>query len=863
MRRFFLIAILLCLPLSTIPASPPQANDTTDLKMLLSYTEQADIQVAITNYVFDLYFQFGEGRISDEKYLISLMHLLNKEISRRLKNPKEARQNYFSDLHNMLVEIQHLKNRLKLAGIRELDAFAADLSNRIKITIDRGEIDFKKKKVFEDALQMLYVSEEMIKLDQLQSSSEINQKIGRSKEQLLTAFGESASGGEVLYLGHKPTIYDLFVEWKKGEQVKYSLRLTDVKLVRLNLLKSAGPNDILRMFNEELNLAYTSYNYFDYDVAERLLGDILETYPEWGIRNLDDVYYYRAESNFALDQLLHARAVFEELLSKYPGTSYLPRVYSRLVQINYTLGEPQKTVKYAALYQNIVSANDPDYYDVQFLMAMAYYQLGAYDRTVEALLNIPPDNPYYHLARYFAANAYTDSQLYDEAAQIYLRMIELNETPPYLHARALYKMGVMEYERGNYFAAIAYLNRISDAFSQNDRVYNALAWSYFALERSKPVGEMQDFTLARYYAKRLIDNYYASPYKMEATGLLAYIDQIEDEPVGAINLYREVYQTKVKRTPMEDYLEERQQFEELYRDARDAREKALQENNAYAYSKADVLVRKLRDEIEYMDLSESSRTGVGVYREADSLIAQIKQLNSLRLTAEDAGNKRAISKIDSLKLHLGAVLESLSRDAFQEAGGVNIFDDYPVSKYVVDEEFRYKDMQQKQAEVEDEIGEIDNMISNIDEQIQNAKIVDNYDVVARLEQGRNHLQYIKKRYDVLLLAILDTDTQANPYPEFSRWGDLGAFGIINVYFDQKQKNQDQLVQVAGVFERVNKQLNYRKQVIEDKIKKIESEVRLMTMKARMEERARLRAERERAFRESYFDTRESEIPEEQ
>jgi len=35
------------------------------------------------------------------------------------------------------------------------------------------------------------------------------------------------------------------------------------------------------------------------------------------------------------------------------------------------------------------------------------------------------------------------------------------------------------------------------------------------------------------------------------------------------------------------------------------------------------------------------------------------------------------------------------------------------------------------------------------------------------------------------------------------------------------------------------------------------------MKARMEERARLRAERERAFRESYFDTRESEIPEEQ
>jgi tetratricopeptide (TPR) repeat protein len=520
-------------------------------------------------------------------------------------------------------------------------------------------------------------------------------------------------------------------------------------------------------------------------------------------------------------------------------------------------------VEYASLYQNVVSSNDPDYYDIQFLMAMAYYQMGNYDRTVEALLNIPPVNPYYHLAQYFAANAYTDSQLYDEAAQIYLKMIELSETPPYLHARALYKMGVMEYERENYFAAIAYLNRITAAFSQNDRVFNALAWSYFELERNKPIGEGQNFTQARYYAKRLIDEYYASPYKMEAMGLLAYIDQIEDEPVGAISLYREVYQTKVKRTPMEGYLEERHKIEDLYRDAKEAREKAMQENNATAFAKADALYKKLRDEIEYMDLSESSRSGVGVYREASSVIAQIKELNRLRLMAEEENNKEAIAKIDSLKLHLGGVLEALPPEAFQEAGGVNLFDDYPVSKYVVDEEYRYKDMQDKQVEVEQEMSEIDNMINDINDQIQNAKIVDNYEAVSRLEQERNHLEYLRKRYDVLLVTIHETDTQANPYPEFSRWGDLGAFGIINVYFDQKQKNQQQLVQVAGVFERVNKQLNYRKEVIEDKIKKIESEVRLMTMKARMEERARLRAERERAFRESYFDTRESEVPEEQ
>jgi len=62
--------------------------------------------------------------------------------------------------------------------------------------------------------------------------------------------------------------------------------------------------------------------------------------------------------------------------------------------------------------------------------------------------------------------------------------------------------------------------------------------------------------------------------------------------------------------------------------------------------------------------------------------------------------------------------------------------------------------------------------------------------------------------------------------------------------------------------KVNEDITHRKQLIEDKVKKIEAEIRLMTMKARVEERARQRAERERRFRESYFDTRTSEQQEE-
>jgi hypothetical protein len=53
----------------------------------------------------------------------------------------------------------------------------------------------------------------------------------------------------------------------------------------------------------------------------------------------------------------------------------------------------------------------------------------------------------------------------------------------------------------------------------------------------------------------------------------------------------------------------------------------------------------------------------------------------------------------------------------------------------------------------------------------------------------------------------------------------------------------------------------RREVVEDKMKKIEAEIRFMTMKARLQERQRLRAEREQSFRETYFDQRTSEFEE--
>ena len=863
MRRFLVFTALVCLLFSTSKASPPQeASNKQDLKKLIKYTAELEMQAQLAEFVYDLYLQDGEGRIADEQYLISLMHLMSREMSKRLKNPKQARKQYFGELHHMLEEIQQLSRRLHSANIRDLDSFVDDLNLRIKTTIDQGEVDFRKKKVYEDALQMLFVSEEMIKLDQVQSPADIRDQISQSKQKLLNAFGENTSG-DIGITGREPNIYDLFVEWKKTREVKFSRQLADVRLARKNLLKASGLEAVQRMFNEQLKLAYTRFNYEDYDLAEKLLGDLIEDYTPWGIKNIDDVYFYRAECNFALDRLMHAEANYQELIRLYPATSYLPDAYSRLVQIHYSTGSYREAIDAAGQYQNFANLSSPDYYDIQFLLAMSYYALGNYDRTVETLLNVPGNHPFYHLAQYFIGNAYMDSQLFDDAVTCYVRLVGSKDTPPYLHARSLYKLGVLEYERKNFPRAVFYLNEIDPAFSRYDKVLNALAWSYFEQERSKAIGQKRDFSQAQFYAKRLIDEYYASPYRMEATGLLAYINQFENAPVEAISLYREVYQEKVKRSSIQAYIDERNRLETLYRDARQMQENAMKTGNAEAYAKATSLMGELNTEITEMDLSESSSSGLSVYREAASLIQQIKELNALRLLAEESDNPYAVARIDSLQWRLAAVLETLPEEVFKTDTRVNFFDDYPVSKYVTEEEARYQNMQDKKMQVLNEMSHIDDMVKDTENRIMRASRGQNYEAASKLEQQQRHLAQLKQRYDQLLTAIHQADANPSPYPEFNRWGDLGAFGIINVYFDQKQQAQGQLVKVSEVFDRVNKQLNHRKEVIEDKIRKIESEVRFMTMKARTEERARLRAERERAFRESYFDTRESETPEEE
>ena len=127
----------------------------------------------------------GKEAIPKEKFLIQQMRMLNEEIRLRVDYTGDVRDRYFNNLEMKLDEIKNLKARLNRVGGGGLLSFIAELEQRIEETIETGKIDFKRQKVFEDGIQLIYLAEEMVNLDpnaRVEDNPELTKHLRTSKQ---------------------------------------------------------------------------------------------------------------------------------------------------------------------------------------------------------------------------------------------------------------------------------------------------------------------------------------------------------------------------------------------------------------------------------------------------------------------------------------------------------------------------------------------------------------------------------------------------------------------------------------------------------------------------------------------------------
>ncbi len=809
----------------------------------------------LKSYINKLLMQYGEQSIEKERYLVQQIRMINEEIKSRVGSVSTKRVQYFNKLQGSLSEIRALKNRLP-ASSGQLYSFIEDLEKRIESTIDKGVMDYKRQRVFDDAIQLLYLAEELIKLDpaiNISANPQIAEGLSKTNKKMASTFGSSGSSFSTGAGGSAATIFDVYKEWQKTERIKYHLRLTDIELIKTRLIKKSTVNDLQRMFKRELRHAGQAFNFRYFELAQLSFAEILKKYSQTG--DLDDISFYMAECNYQLGRFNMAEEQFEELINEYPSSSFAPKTYKRLIEINSHFERYGDAVNHFRQMQNIISASDSEYEESLLMAVNASLNGKFFEDAVSLSYEFSPQSPLYDYARFIQAKALSGAQNFEEAFTILKSILETSNLEPDFRFDILAKMGYIQYELGKPKEAIIYYDQIAGSYSNYDRVLMGYGWSFYNIEIEKRITD-RNFKNAKQYLELVINNFLNSEYNLEARTLLGYINQLEFDTNGAIDNFRFAYNAKEVKQQSDDLNEQQSKLQEVLNSANRLERQAIEAKNLSAFNRAIIMREKVEQPLFKLKYSDLSPVGMAAKNEVGRLKNQLQELDRLKEKAVEKNDDVLVERIETMQLKIYRAINSYPLES-SSVLGFNYFDEHPLARKESVVESENKKISQMRTESSKERTEIIREIARLDIQIQNAKSRRDYKKLANLEISKDRFVDLVKKLDYLdtwVYSMKMRQTNIN----LNRWSDYGAFGLANVNFAVRSQQKEQIGLMREQIQKINDLLAKRKQNVVHKIRQIQNEITLMTRRVRRQERIREREELNRQFEESYFDTHETE-----
>lgn len=808
----------------------------------------------LKSYINKLLMRFGEQNIEKERYLVQQIRMINEEIKSRVGSVSSKRAQYFDKLKGSLVEIQALKNRLPVSA-GQLNSFIDDLTTRIESTIDKGVMDYKRQRIFDDAIQLLYLAEELIKLDpatNLSANPQIIEGLDNANKKMVSTFGPSgvsfATTATTSY-----TIFDVYNEWQKTERIKYHLRLTDIELLKKRLINKSTVGDLQRMFKRELEHAAQAFNFRYFELAQLSFAEILKNYSQIG--ELDDVLFYIGESNYQLGRFNMAEEQLEQLITEYPSSEYAPKSYKRLIEITSHFERYGEALNHFRQMQNIISTSDGQYDESLLMTINASLNGKFYEDAVSLSYDISPKSPFYNYARFIRAKALTGAQNFEEAFTVLKSVLETPGLEPDFRFDILAKMGYLQYELGNPQKSITYYDEIAGTYFNYDRVLMGYGWAFYKIEIDKLVSE-RNYDNAKQYLELVANNFLNSEYNLEARTLLGYINQLEFDTKGAIDNFRFAYNAKEIKQHSDDLNEQQSKLQDIVKTANRLEHQALESMNMDALNRAIIMREKVEQPLFKLKYADLSPIGMAATNEVGRLKSQLQELDRLKQRAVEKNDDVLIDRIEEMQLKIYRAINAFPLQS-KSVLGVNYFDEHPLARKESVVESENKKIIQMRAESNTERKDIIGTIARLNVQIQNAKSVRNYKKMANLEISKERFVDLLKKLDYLdtwVYSMKMRQTNIN----LNRWSDYGAFGLANVNFAIRIVQKEQIGQMREQIQTINELLMKRKQNVVHKIRQIQNEITLMTRRVRRQERIREREELNRQFEESYFDTHETE-----
>lgn len=212
--------------------------------------------------------------------------------------------------------------------------------------------------------------------------------------------------------------YERFYQFARYQSVR-----NELNAYRKTLLSLAPRATIEKAFRLDLKSATLRYEKGDYTTARLYFEDIYETYSPY-FRELDDVLYLQAESNFAIKAFVEAKKLYEQLLTTFPTSQYASNAVQRVLFVSYVYDDAKQFQRDFRKYKPFLKLENEQDFNSLLIAGTMDYRSQQYARAIENFAQIPDRAEIKPMADFAAGLAHLELQEINEAEKKFRKIIE-------------------------------------------------------------------------------------------------------------------------------------------------------------------------------------------------------------------------------------------------------------------------------------------------------------------------------------------------------------------------------------------------------------------------------------------------------
>ncbi len=736
--------------------------------------------------------------------------------------------------------------------------------NELLGNVDSSESDSLSTAYFNEAKALVNILE---KLENLQSkavqlNSDLSFEIESVRRELIVNLDEkllSVMGYNPNLPVNGPLVSEFFKEWKANQYTKYQVNFTKYLILKRSLLQNATAAEKARMLQTDLKNAFTNYNNNNFVLAEKQLDLILQDYGE-NIEVIDYVLFYRAESYFIRSLYKEASKDYQRIVSRFSNSEHFGNSLYRLLMINDKIGNKSDLSKYCNLLVSRYNTMEQDCYDkCIYLAGYLNYKYANHTKASEILTQVSQESNYYLMVRYLLGIVNSEQNNYAGAKEIFLELVnrEYNSYiapyKSYILNSVLLKLGFICYESGEYEEALNYFNNVSSEFVDHDKSVIGIAWANLKLKNYEKTIENANVLFKTYLTSN--HTYEALALSAHCKKLLNQQDSAEQDLIYVENASRVLDLSNQSHSNRKSILSQLAFLDRLEEEILERRDEQL-----YAISS------HIRKNLQQM-LSNNLNQGKGkqfslanLNEEQNSVAKQLAALHGFISQAYDIADIGSFDIANYLPDQQNMVTD-IPQAALSDQN-VNYFSEYPLAAKEGNAKYRKSIIDNLIHSIETERNAIQghlNQIQNLQRKInhQTSDLSAKMDLEI-LEKDLIHLENESRQFQSWL-----TDNQIEDMEtDYTKLADFTGFGMSDITLSSIQEIDAKISYLAHNSTAINKILEERKQAFEQKQKEFAQEAKKIEIDTQLEKIELEKKKSEQYFKETYFETKESEVTKE-